>query len=250
MFRLPVLSLALSGVLALAGCAGENSGSAEGGSGSSGLYGSGSAPRAAETKPEPTGPEPLVEIETPYGTMTAKLYNGTPQHRDNFVQLANQGFYDGLLWHRVIPGFMIQGGDPDSRDAEPGASLGQGGPGYRIPAEIENRYIHKKGALAAARMGDQVNPARESSGSQFYIVQGQPQEEASLLPMDQRNGYTPQQKETYYRVGGTPFLDRQYTVFGEVIDGLEVIDAIAAVKTGERDRPEQDVWMKVRVLED
>ena len=106
------------------------------------------------------------------------------------------------------------------------------------------------GALAAARMGDQVNPARESSGSQFYIVQGQPQEEASLLPMDQRNGYTPQQKETYYQVGGTPFLDRQYTVFGEVIDGLEVIDAIAAVKTGERDRPEQDVWMKVRVLED
>lgn len=252
---LPVLPLWLAFVFAFAGCAGEsNTSSSAGEAGSSGLYGSGSydhdkASAKAEVK-DHEGPETLVEIETPFGTMTAKLYNGTPRHRANFIKLANQGYYDDLLWHRVIQGFMIQGGDPESRESLPDAQLGQGGPGYTVTAEIDPRYIHKKGALSAARLGDQVNPQRASSGSQFYIVQGREQSEQSLQGFDQRNAYSGAQKETYYSVGGTPMLDGQYTVFGEVIEGLDIIDKIAGVQTGPRDRPAADVWMKVRVLEE
>lgn len=158
--------------------------------------------------------EPLFEVKTNMGTMTIKLYGKTPKHRDNFVKLAKAHFYDSLLFHRVIPGFMIQGGDPESKHAPAGAQLGSGGPGYTIPAEILTEYYHKKGAIAAARLGDMANPYRESSGSQFYIVQ------------DDMGCY---------------HLDGQYTVFGETVKGLEVIDKIAAVQTDRFDRPERDV---------
>ncbi|MBI1193223.1 MAG: peptidylprolyl isomerase [Bacteroidetes bacterium] len=238
----------------LAGCgsgADSAADSGESGTGTSGLYGSGATAEVPKPAlpPIPEGPETLVEITTDYGTMTAKLYNGTPKHRENFIKLASKGYYDDLLFHRVIAGFMIQGGDPDSRGAAPSVQLGQGGPEYKIPAEIRPEYVHKKGALAAARMGDQINPERASSGSQFYIVQGTLHTPQSLGPMEAQNGYTGAQKETYFSVGGTPQLDGGYTVFGEVIDGLDVIDKIAAVQTGAGDRPAKDVKMKVRVLD-
>ncbi|RMG81729.1 MAG: PKD domain-containing protein [Bacteroidetes bacterium] len=192
----------------------------------------------------------LVEIETDYGNMTVLLYNDTPKHRDNFIKLVEEGFYDGLLFHRVIEGFMIQGGDPNSRNAKPGQPLGAGGPGYTIPAEFSDTLIHVKGALAAARQGDQVNPEKRSSGSQFYIVQGRPLSEEELAIIGNRKGirYTKDQREAYMTLGGTPFLDREYTVFGRVIKGLEVIDKIAAVKTDHSDRPQQDIRMKMRVI--
>jgi cyclophilin family peptidyl-prolyl cis-trans isomerase len=192
----------------------------------------------------------LVEIQTPVGNMLVKLYNETPQHRDNFIKLVETGYYDSLIFHRVISGFMIQGGDPDSRDAKPGQRLGMGSPGYQIPAEIDSRFIHKKGALAAARTSDQVNPEKKSSGSQFYIVQGEPLSENQLENMERRKGikYTEKQRETYMSAGGTPFLDMEYTVFGEVMSGLEVIDSIGAVKTDHLDRPEKDIRMKMTVV--
>lgn len=186
-----------------------------------------------------------VLIETEYGDMKARLYNSTPQHRDNFIKLANEGFYDDLLFHRVINGFMLQGGDPTSKDAAPGTPLGMGGPGYEIDAEIG--ALHMKGALAAARNG---NPQKRSSGSQFYVVHGQPVTEAALDQMAQRKNqaYTPEQKQLYVELGGTPQLDFDYTVFGEVVEGYDVIDAIAAVPTDGSDRPVQDVKMKVSVI--
>lgn len=192
----------------------------------------------------------IVSIETAYGRMIAKLYDKTPLHRDNFVKLAEEGFYNDLIFHRVINGFMIQGGDPNSRGAAPGKMLGSGGPGYTIPAEFNQEYVHKKGALAAARTGDQVNPKRESSGSQFYIVQGNLQEDHSLNMMEDRKGikYSAAQREAYKILGGTPFLDMDYTVFGEIIEGLEVIDKIAAVKTERGDRPTEDVKMTIKPL--
>ena len=156
------------------------------------------------------GDEPMLKIKTTDGTMTVKLYSDTPLHRDNFVKLAKSGFYDGLLFHRIIRGFMIQGGDPFTRDSSKIAQFGTGGPGYTIPAEIVAGKTHKKGALAAARRGDQVNPAKESSGSQFYIVQDEE---------------------------GCKHLDGEYTIFGEVVDGLSVIDKIASERTDMRDRP-------------
>ena len=179
---------------------------------------------------EPPG-EALVEIQTSKGNMLVKLYDETPQHRDNFMKLASEGFYDSLLFHRVIQGFMIQGGDPDSRGARRGAALGMGGPGYQIPAEMTKELVHIKGALSAARTGDAVNPERKSSGSQFYIVQGQPLSEDQLKMFERRKGisYTEEQQKIYMEQGGTPFLDMEYTVFGEVIEGLEVIDKIAEV---------------------
>jgi len=154
-----------------------------------------------------------AEIETDFGTIKVKLYNSTPLHRDNFMKLANEGFYDGLLFHRIINGFMIQGGDPDSRDASPDARLGSGGPGYRIPAEIGG--LHIKGALAAARTGGPSNPQKESSGCQFYIVQGRPIPESNISSMEQTKGvkYTEEQRELYRTLGGTPQLDNDYTVF-------------------------------------
>lgn len=194
---------------------------------------------------QPSDGYTYVMIETDFGQMKAKLYNSTPQHRDNFIKLANEGFYDDLLFHRVIQGFMVQGGDPQSKDAAPGQQLGMGGPGYEIPAEIG--ALHIKGALSAARTN---NPQKLSSGSQFYIVQGKPQDATALDRLSQRHGhpYSDAQKQLYAELGGTPQLDYEYTVFGEVVEGLEVIDAIAAVKTAPGDRPVEDVKMKVRVL--
>lgn len=192
----------------------------------------------------------LVEIETPFGAMLVELSNATPQHRDNFLKLTEEGFYDSLLFHRVINGFMIQGGDPSSKNAAAGAQLGSGGPGYTLPAEFADTLVHLKGAIAAARQGDQVNPQKRSSGSQFYIVQGQRTTPASLDQMEARKGfrYTKAQRDAYVEIGGTPFLDRDYTVFGRIIKGLDVLDEIAKVQTDPRDRPVEDVWMKIRVI--
>jgi peptidyl-prolyl cis-trans isomerase B (cyclophilin B) len=194
--------------------------------------------------------ECLVEIETDYGTMTVQLSNATPQHRDNFIKLAEEGFYDGTLFHRVIQGFMIQGGDPLSKNPQPGARIGTGGPGYTIPAEFVDTLFHVKGAIAAARQGDAVNPEKRSSGSQFYIVQGRTFTDEELASVESRKGfrYSQEQREAYKTIGGTPFLDGDYTVFGKVIKGLEVIDKIAAVETNPGDRPKKDVKMKVRVI--
>jgi cyclophilin family peptidyl-prolyl cis-trans isomerase len=187
-------------------------------------------------------PETLVLIKTPMGEITAKLYNDTPKHRDNFIKLIKEGWYEGSPFHRVINNFMIQGG---------GNANGKQDPGYTIEAEILPHYIHKKGALAAARMGDNVNPQRRSSGSQFYIVQGQKYDANNLAMMSSRTGkqYTDEQKETYSTLGGTPHLDGTYTVFGEVVSGFEVIDKIAAVQTGRMDRPVEEVTMSIEILE-
>ncbi len=241
----------------------------------------------------------VVVISTPYGDMTAILFDETPQHKENFIKLVNDGFYDSLLFHRVIQGFMIQGGDPNSKDARPGQRLGNGGPGYTVPAEFVESLFHKKGALAAARQGDQANPERASSGSQFYIVQGAVASEEELaydqqkigqalqmclteMPesdlakelnearasgqqvfvdkvfdsidaleeltgMDLSSSMSEERRIAYTTVGGTPQLDDQYTVFGQVIDGLDVVDAIAAVQTAAGDRPVKDVRMQVSI---
>ncbi len=191
--------------------------------------------------------EHVVELSTDYGVMKIKLYNETPKHRDNFLKIAKEGFYNGTLFHRVIKNFMIQGGDPNSKTAKPGQQLGNGDIGYTIPAEFNTALIHKKGALCAART---ENPEKASSGCQFYIVQGQKASDAELDQFDMRRAtkYTPEQRATYKNVGGTPFLDMNYTVFGEVIEGMDVLDKIAAVKTAPGDRPVQDVKMTVKVI--
>jgi cyclophilin family peptidyl-prolyl cis-trans isomerase len=242
-----------------------------------------------------------VLITTELGEIRLLLYNETPEHRDNFIKLAENNFYDGLLFHRVIKNFMIQGGDPNSKNADPGSRLGSGGPDYTIPAEIVDGLFHKRGALAAARTGDQVNPERRSSGSQFYIVQGkvwrpgeldtlETQRNLSLLQTIFRNRFdeareelnrfrqendeqgfnirvaelraeadsmfqtmpgfkfTREQREIYSASGGSPSLDGAYTVFGEVLEGLEVLDKIAAVETDSADRPIEDITMKVKVI--
>ncbi len=191
-----------------------------------------------------------VKITTNVGAIVIKLYNETPLHRDNFMKLAEEGYYDGTLFHRVIKQFMIQGGDPNSKNAQAGQPLGGGGPGYTIQAEIVQGLFHKKGALAAARMGDNVNPERRSSGSQFYLVQGRvftPQE-LDNIEMQSRKAFTPEQRIAYTTIGGTPHLDGAYTVFGEVIEGLDVVEKISLVATGPGDRPIEDVVMKVEVL--
>ena len=202
-------------------------------------------------------PRTQVEIVTNLGTMVAELYNETPKHRDNFIKLANEKFYDGLLFHRIIQGFMIQGGDPDSKGAPSGQPLGMGGPGYTIPAEIIPGMYHYKGALSAARLGDGQNPQRNSSGSQFYVVQGQAVNPSTLAQMSQRNQtvYDNNATSYYQSVGGAPFLDNQYTVFGYVrSEDFGVIDKIAAVPTSANantpDRPIDDVVIEsVRVIE-
>ncbi len=196
--------------------------------------------------------EQMVKLTTEYGDIIIKLYNETPLHRDNFIKLAKEGFYNGTLFHRVIKGFMIQGGDPQSKAAVAGAQYGNGGPGYTIPAEFNTKFIHKKGALSAARLGDGQNPLRASSGSQFYIVQGKTFTNMEINQMEQRARmkYTPEQKEIYMTLGGTPFLDRQYTVFGEVVMGLAIVDKIAATKTLPGDRPEKDIKMIIEVIEE
>ena len=194
--------------------------------------------------------EQMVIITTDYGTMKVKLYNETPFHRDNFLKLAKDGYFDDLLFHRVIKNFMIQGGDPESKGAAPGVALGNGGPNYTVPAEFVESIFHKKGSLAAARTGDNVNPKKESSGSQFYIVQGKTytDEELNLFEKRYNHKYTDAERKAYTTAGGTPQLDRSYTVFGEVVEGLDVIDKIAAVKTAAADRPEKDVKMKVKIV--
>ena len=189
-----------------------------------------------------------VLMQTTMGDMVIRLSDSTPLHRDNFLKLVKVGYYDSLLFHRVIKGFMIQGGDPNSKRAEAGKPLGDGSLGYTIPAEFRKTLFHKKGALAAARMGDNINPAKESSSSQFYIAQGKVFSDAGLdsLETSRLNGrkIPAEQREVYKTIGGTPHLDQSYTVYGEVIKGLDVLNKIAAVQTSrgqDRDRPLQDV---------
>ena len=241
-----------------------------------------------------------VKIQTTLGDITVRLYDETPIHRDNFVKLVKEGYYDGTLFHRVIKDFMIQGGDPDSKGAPAGKMLGVGGPDYTLEAEIKDGLFHKRGALAAARQGDEVNPERRSSGSQFYIVWGQVYNEGQLrqfskqLKMQQtqeifnrlasehrdeimqmrrdRNraglqelqdklateaqqqaanyvGLTEEQQKIYSTIGGTPHLDGQYTVFGEVEEGLEVVEMIQGAATGRGDRPIDDIEMRVTIID-
>jgi cyclophilin family peptidyl-prolyl cis-trans isomerase len=253
---------------------------------------------------QPTQKRRKVEIQTQFGNMVVELYNETPKHRDNFIKLVSQKYYDDVLFHRVIKNFMVQGGDPNSRNAQPGQQLGNGGPDYTIDAEILPQLFHKKGALAAARQGDNVNPLKKSSGSQFYIVQGNivpPQQLTAMQSRANQNQiqaltrqymaknpkieskikafqdagqhdsvneifksvmelvqkspeykpmqYSEDQIKSYSTLGGTPHLDGGYTVFGEVISGLHVVDSIAAQPTGPADRPKSDIKMKIRVLE-
>ena len=185
----------------------------------------------------------VVEMTTNYGKMLLLLYDDTPLHRDNFIKLATNHVFDGLLFHRVIEKFMIQGGDPTSKDAEPGKMLGDGTLGYNIPAEFRPELFHKRGALCAAREGDMVNPKKESSASQFYIVQGRVwnTEELDNLQKRMKREISAEQRDVYTTIGGTPFLDGEYTVFGEVIEGMEVVDKIASVKCDKNDRPLEDV---------
>ena len=203
---------------------------------------------------EENGPARVI-MHTDYGDMVIELSDSTPGHRDNFLKLASEGFYNDLLFHRVIDGFMIQGGDPDSKDATPGARLGSGGPGYTIDAEMRADHLHYKGALAAARQGDQANPARKSSGSQFYIVHGKKWDDATLDRIEQQPhmqiaGFTfsDSARTVYKEIGGTPFLDMNYTVFGQVTEGLNIIDSIATVRTLKGDRPAEDVKFSIEII--
>ena len=203
-----------------------------------------------QTKAQEQLPERLIKIETSMGDMVVKLYNETPLHRDNMIKLIQESFYDKQLFHRVIKDFMVQGGDPQSTDAAKGERLGNGGPGYTVPAEFNPELIHKKGALAAAREGDAVNPQKESSGSQFYLVVGR------VLTQDQINSFaqsgapfTEESVEAYTTMGGTPHLDGSYTVFGEIVVGLEILDRIAATQTDTYDRPIEDVIYSISMVE-
>jgi peptidyl-prolyl cis-trans isomerase B (cyclophilin B) len=249
----------------------------------------------------------VVTFKTSYGDMVAILYDETPKHKENFIKLAKEKFYDSLIFHRVIEGFMIQGGDPDSKNAAPGQALGRGGPGYTVDAEFNSKFFHEKGALSAARLGDQMNPTKASSGSQFYIVHGKPASADELTQLEesiryqrknqnlrevlglpqcadirqqvmtkQQSGdgewlqsffqnadtlirrekpnykpfsFTPEQREAYSKHGGAPHLDGDYTVFGKVIKGLDVIDKIAAQPKGPGDRPVENIHMVVTVEE-
>ena len=189
-----------------------------------------------------------VLMQTAMGDIVISLSDSTPLHRDNFLKLVKVGYYDSVLFHRVIKDFMIQGGDPNSIRAAAGQPLGNGGPGYTVPAEFRKTLFHKKGVLAAARTGDNMNPTKASSGSQFYIVQGKVYTDAGLDSVEKfrLNGrkIPAEQRAVYKTIGGTPQLDQGYTVYGEVVKGLDVIDKIAAVQTSksqDRDRPLQDV---------
>lgn len=196
--------------------------------------------------------ETKVLISTEYGNIKIKLFNETPQHRDNFIKLVKEGFYNETLFHRVIKGFMIQGGDPDSKNAQKGAYLGEGDVGYTIPAEFNTKLIHKRGALAAARQGDNVNPQKRSSGCQFYIVQGRKYtiEEIEKIEKSKQDRikYSDEQYKTYETIGGAPHLDMDYTVFGEVIEGLDIVDKIASVKRDRKDRPLEDVKITIKII--
>ncbi len=186
----------------------------------------------------------IVVFHTTAGDFKIRLYDETAKHKSNFIKLVKQGYYDGILFHRVIPNFMVQTGDPNSKTAKPGQTLGSGGPGYTIPAEFFPQFFHKKGAIAAARLGDQVNPKKESSGSQFYIVQGQKLSTSQLESLVRSNRHAPfsdEQSNAYTTLGGTPQLDDNYTVFGEVIEGMDIVDKIAASATDDHDRPVADI---------
>lgn len=190
-----------------------------------------------------------VRIKTDKGESIVRLYNETPKHRDNFIKLTKEGFFNKTLFHRVIKGFMIQGGDPDSKNAKPGQMLGGGSLSYTIPAEFDPDLFHKKGALAAARDN---NPQKASNASQFYIVQGKTytDEELDNIEKYRLNGYKipDAERKVYKTVGGTPSLDQNYTVFGEVVRGIEMVDSIAAVQTDGNDRPLTDVAMHISLL--
>ena len=191
-----------------------------------------------------------VMITTSYGSMVLTLYNKTPLHRDNFVSLVKKHFFDSLLFHRVIKDFMIQGGDPESRHAKQGQQLGEGSLKYTIPAEFDTALFHKKGAVAAAREADADNPQKRSSSTQFYIVEGKTFTDGEMDNMeDKLKTKIPENHRRVYRtIGGTPFLDMNYTVFGEVTSGLDVIDKIASVPKDDNDRPLQNIPMKITML--
>lgn len=208
----------------------------------------------------------FYEIQTPYGHMVVRLFDETPQHRNNFKRLVAEQYFDSTTFHRVIRGFMIQGGDPNSRDEDP-SNDGVGGPGYLLPAEIRPDLFHRRGVLAAAREGDEINPDRASSGSQFYIVQGIRMDSLTLNEVEQRVRagtddpsfqFSPEARRAYQTEGGAPHLDRQYTIFGELVEGFDVLDRIGAVETPRSqqlpaapdllDRPSEDIWMVIRPL--
>jgi peptidyl-prolyl cis-trans isomerase B (cyclophilin B) len=187
---------------------------------------------------------PIVVIETTMGDIELILYDNTFRHSENFVKLIKEGYYNGQLFHRTINNFMIQAGDDQSIDAKPGVTLGHGGKDYTLEAEFFPEYYHKKGALAAARQGDQTNPEKRSSGSQFYIVQGKTldiQTQELFVQKGMHPPFTDEQKEVYSTIGGTPHLDYSYTVFGEVIKGLDIVDKIAAVEVDKYNRPLNDI---------
>ncbi len=189
-----------------------------------------------------------VLISTDLGDIKIKLYDETPQHKANFIKIIKDGVIDSTLFHRVIAEFMIQGGDPNSKNAQPGQPLGMGGLNYRVPAEFNKNLFHKRGALSAARDN---NPAKASSSCQFYIVQGKKYTKQELATLAARTGnsWTEEQLKTYEEVGGTPFLDMNYTVFGEVVSGIEVVDKIATLPKDGNDRPTNDVRMRISVIE-
>jgi len=188
-----------------------------------------------------------VEVSTEFGNMVIKLHNETPLHRDNFLVLTKAGYFDDLLFHRVIDGFVIQGGDPDSKNAMANVLLGEGGPNYTVQAEFDDSLYHQKGAVGAAR---DDNPQKASSASQFYIVQGKTYKKEALheAKRDENPTYSPQQIKVYKTRGGTPFLDNRYTVFGQLVEGVEVLDEIAALNTDSNDRPVVDIPMKIRLI--
>ena len=200
------------------------------------------AKETPQEKPQGNTNETLVLIKTSLGDITAKLYNDTPKHRDNFIKNIKEGWYEDSPFHRIIKGFMVQGG---------GNKDGRQDPGYTVPAEILPNHIHVKGALAAARTADQVNPQKASSGCQFYIVQGGIMNEETLNSYEQRYGtkFSAEQRKAYTTIGGAPWLDGGYTVFGEVISGFEVIDKLAAVPTGPGDKPVNPVTMKIEIVD-
>lgn len=192
----------------------------------------------------------FVKIETDSGMMVVRLSNKTPQTTANFLKLVKEHYYDGLLFHRVIKGFMVQGGDPDSKNAPPGKVLGEGGLDYTVPAEFDSSLYHKKGAIAMARENDDVNPKKASSSTQFYLIEGRTFTDVEMNKMEERfKIIIPESHRAVYRtVGGAPFLDMNYTVFGQVVSGLDVIDKIAHAAKDEHDRPLHDIHMKISIM--
>ncbi|MCK4922112.1 MAG: peptidylprolyl isomerase [Bacteroidales bacterium] len=193
----------------------------------------------------------IAKLITKYGDINILLYNSTPLHQQNFIKLSNEGFYNDQLFHRVINNFMIQTGDPNSKGADKGEFLGSGGVDYSIPAEFRENLYHKKGAISAARKGDSVNPKRVSSGSQFYIVQGQIYSQEQLdgfVKTGRHKAFTSEEIKSYTTIGGTPHLDATYTVFGEVISGLSVLDTIASQPVDSYNRPIEDIKLQIKII--